>query len=80
MLLYIGSRNAQVAHPNLNALNKRDVNNVLPVFSKLDNEIQPFSIRDCLRLGKQLHLNHSHKIVKLSLGNIVCMSNEHTAP
>ena len=32
--------------------NKHDVNNVLPVFSKLDNEIQPFSIRDCLRLGK----------------------------
>lgn len=32
--------------------NKHDVKHVLPVFSKLDEEIQALSIRDCLRLGK----------------------------
>ena len=31
---------------------KHDVNEALSIFSKLDNDIQPFSIRDCLRLGK----------------------------
>ena len=32
--------------------NKHDVNKVLSVFSKLDNDIQSFSIKDSLRLGK----------------------------
>ena len=32
--------------------NKQDVDQVLPVLSKLDADIQSFSIRDCLRLGK----------------------------
>ena len=36
---------------------KHDANNALSVFSKLDNEIQLISIRDCLRFGK--YISHS---------------------